>query len=119
MASPRPFPLLDERLIGTLLQQDPVLFGEGAGRGRLLHRRAFAPFLPPQLRDNPSKDREPEGGLEQWRAELLTQRLQALERQLQRLEPVHPALLRWWDLAAIRQHSERILANPDASMKVF
>jgi hypothetical protein len=111
------FPLLDERLIGTLLQQDPVLFGEGAGRGRLLHRRAFAPFLPPQLRDNPSKDREPEGGLEQWRAELLTQRLQALERQLQRLEPVHPALLRWWDLAAIRQHSERILANPDASMK--
>jgi hypothetical protein len=30
---------------------------------------------------------------------------------------VHPALLRCWDLAAIRQHSERILANPDASMK--
>ena len=28
------FPLLDERLIAALLQQDPAPFGEGAGRGR-------------------------------------------------------------------------------------
>jgi hypothetical protein len=34
-----------------------------------LHRRAFAPFLPPFLRDNPTKDREPESGLEHWRSE--------------------------------------------------
>jgi hypothetical protein len=67
------FPLLDERLIGALLQQDQVLFGDRAGQGRLLHRRSFAPFLPPFLRDNPTKDREPEGGLEAWRAELVSQ----------------------------------------------
>ena len=39
------FPLLDETLIGTLLQQDPMQFGEVAGRGRLVARRAFEPFL--------------------------------------------------------------------------
>ena len=46
------FPLLDEKLIGTLLRQDPALFSEGIGRGRLIHRRAFAPFLPPSLQEN-------------------------------------------------------------------
>jgi asparagine synthetase B (glutamine-hydrolysing) len=105
------FPLLDERLIATLLQQDPALFGEGAGRGRLLHRRAFAPFLPPELRVNPSKDREPPGGLDAWRAELLARRRQALECQLQGLNTLHPALAHWWDLATIRQETEAILAS--------
>ena len=67
-----------------LLQQDPVLFGERPGQGRLLHRRSFAPFLPPFLppflRDNPIKDQEPEGGLEAWRAELVSQRREGLAR---------------------------------------
>jgi len=111
------FPLLDERLIATLLQQDPVLFGEGPGRGRLLHRRAFAPFLPPELRANPSKDREPAGGLEAWRADLLQKRRQALERQLPALDALHPALARCWNLAAIRRETEAILAKPCPTMK--
>lgn len=111
------FPLLDEHLIATLLQQDPILFGEGPGRGRLLHRRAFAPFLPPELRANPSKDREPEGGLDGWRTELLQKRHQALEKQLPALDALHPALARCWNLAAIRQETEAILANPSPSMK--
>jgi hypothetical protein len=111
------FPLLDERLIAALLQQDPCLFGEGAGRGRLLHRRGFAPFLPPYLRDNPTKDREPEGGLENWRAELVTKQRQALEVSLAASSNWHPELAVLWDLAAIRQETETILLNSDAGMK--
>lgn len=111
------FPLLDERLIATLLQQDPVLFGEGPDRGRLLHRRAFAPFLPPELRTNPTKDREPEGGLEAWRADLLQKRRQALERQLPALDALHPALAQWWNLAAIRRETDGILAKTSLTMK--
>lgn len=111
------FPLLDERLIATLLRQDPVLFGEGPGRGRLLHRRAFAPFLPPELRTNPTKDREPEGGLEAWRADLLQKRRQALERQLPALDALHPALAQWWNLEAIRQETDGILAKTSPTMK--
>jgi asparagine synthetase B (glutamine-hydrolysing) len=111
------FPLLDERLIATLLRQDPVLFGEGPDRGRLLHRHAFAPFLPPELRTNPTKDREPEGGLEAWRADLLQKRRQALERQLPALDALHPALAQWWNLAAILQETEAILAKPSPAMK--
>ena len=111
------FPLLDERLIAALLQQDPALFGEGAGRGRLLHRRAFAPFLPPFLRDNPSKEREPEGGLEQWRSELIDKQQQALERSLKATSDWHPALARYWDLEAIRRETEDVLASAEPTMK--
>ncbi len=111
------FPLLDERLIAALLQQDPALFGEGAGRGRLLHRRAFAPFLPPFLRDNPTKDREPEGGLEQWRSELISKQQQALERSLKATSDWHPALARYWDLEAIRRETEEVLASAEPTMK--
>lgn len=105
------FPLLDERLIAALLLQDPALFGEGFGRGRLLHRRAFAPFLPPFLRDHPSKNREPEGGLESWRAETLRQHHRALARHLAASVDWHPALGRLWDLAAMRHDSETVLAR--------
>jgi asparagine synthetase B (glutamine-hydrolysing) len=111
------FPLLDERLIAALLQQDPALFGEGAGRGRLLHRKAFAPFLPPFLRDNPTKDREPEGGLEQWRSELISKQHQALERSLKATSDWHPALARVWDLEAIRRETEDVLASSEPTMK--
>ena len=111
------FPLLDECLIAALLQQDPALFGEGAGRGRLLHRKAFAPFLPPFLRDNPTKDREPEGGLEQWRSELISKQHQALERKLKATSDWHPALARVWDLEAIRRETEDVLASAEPTMK--
>jgi len=111
------FPLLDERLIGALLQQDPVLFGERAGQGRLLHRRSFAPFLPPFLRDNPTKDREPEGGLEAWRAELVNQRREVLAGALEASTSWHPALAQWWDLGAIHRETEAILARPQPTMK--
>jgi hypothetical protein len=111
------FPLLDERLIAALLQQDPALFGEGAGRGRLLHRRAFAPFLPPFLRDNPTKDREPEGGLEQWRSELIDKQQQALERSLKATSDWHPALAKYWDLEAIRRETEAVLVSAEPTMK--
>jgi hypothetical protein len=111
------FPLLDERLIAALLHQDPALFGEGAGRGRLLHRRAFALFLPPFLRDNPTKDREPEGGLEQWRSGLIDKQQQALEHRLKATSEWHPALARYWDLGAIRRETEAVLASPEPTMK--
>jgi hypothetical protein len=110
------FPLLDERLIATLLRQDPVFFGEGPGRGRLPHRRAFAPFLPPPLRDNPTKDREPEGGHAQWRMEALGRQRQALARGLEAADTWHPALAHWWKLAAIRQAAESLLERPDTSL---
>jgi len=111
------FPLLDERLIAALLQQDPALFGEGAGRGRLLHRRAFAPFLPPFLRDNPTKDREPEGGLEQWRSELINKQHQALERSLKATRDWHSELGRYWDLETICRETEAVLASSEPTMK--
>jgi asparagine synthetase B (glutamine-hydrolysing) len=111
------FPLLDERLIATLLHQDPALFGERAGQGRLLHRRGFAPFLPPFLRDNPTKDRQPEGGHEQWEAEIISNCRQALERQLEASRQLHPALSRWWDLAAIRYEAETFASKSEPTLK--
>lgn len=111
------FPLLNERLIAALLQQDPAHFGEGAGRGRLLHRRAFAPFLPPFLRDNPTKDREPEGGLDQWRSELIGEQKQALERSAIAMSNWHPDLSTYWDIEAIRRETDDVLSSPDPTMK--
>ena len=84
------FPLLDERSIATLLNQEPTLFGEGVGRGRLLHRRAFSSFLPPILRENPSKDREQEGGVEQWRNNLAQGLYREYTALLSRQKAWHP-----------------------------
>ena len=111
------FPLLDERLIAALLQQDPTLFGEKAGQGRLLHRRAFAPFLPPYLRDNPSKKREPEGGHEQWESELIQKQQQRLSKNLAAMHSWHPALKNYWYVDAIQRESENVLSNQKPSMK--
>ena len=111
------FPLLDERLIATLLNQNPSLFGEGTGRGRLLHRLGFAPFLPPFLRDNPTKYREPEVGWESYYGDLVTKQRQVLEVSLAASSNWHPELAVLWDLAAIRQETETILANSDAALK--
>ena len=113
------FPLLNERLIAALLQQDPALFGEGANQGRLLHRRAFAPFLPPLLRDNPSKDREPEGGLEQWCSEQNSKQKQALERSAIAISNWHHDLSIYWDIEAIRRETDEVLSGPDPTMKAL
>jgi hypothetical protein len=110
------FPLLDERLIGTLLQQEPLAFGEGQCRGRLIHRRAFAPFLPPQLRVDPSKSRVPEQGLSSWREELAARRREAMERLLAAAGGWHPGLRRWWDLEAIRRGAEAHLESADVPL---
>ncbi len=113
------FPLLDERLIAALLQQDPTLFGEKAGQGRLLHRRAFAPFLPPYLRENPSKEREPEGGYVKWEAELIRWQQQRLEENLVAMHSWHQAMKNYWDVDAIQRETERVLSTNEPSIKEF
>lgn len=106
-------PLLDERLIGTLLQQDPLLFGEGQQRGRLIHRRAFAPFLPLRLQTHAAKGRVPEEGLEACRQRFMELRRQALVQHLKDADSWHPALRRWWDLEAIRREAEARVQRRD------
>lgn len=110
------FPLLDERLISTLLHQDPALFGEGLRRGRLLHRRAFAPFLPPFLRENPSKARPLDGDLEPHQGHGLNLQRQLLARHLETSASWHPSLRQWWDLAAIRHEAENLLGSSTPSL---
>ena len=111
------FPLLDERLIATLLNQDPTLFGEKAGQGRLLHRKAFTPFLPPHLRKNPSKEREPEGGYIQWESELIERQQQRLVENLDAMQSWHPAIEDYWDVEAIQQETEKVLSTDEPSIK--
>ena len=111
------FPLLDEKLISTLLKQDPALFGEGAGRGRLLHRRAFAPFLPPYLRHNPSKYRGPDGGLEKWDFEFTQRIKRALECSLLTMNSWHSNLSKYWDIGSILREAEDVLLKPSSTIK--
>ena len=111
------FPLLDERLIAALLQQDPAVFGEKAGQGRLLHRKAFAPFLPDYLRDNPKKTREPEGGFERWQSELLKAKAEKIIQSLMTMKGWHPGIKKYWMLEKIEREAERIIANNMDSMK--
>lgn len=111
------FPLLDERLIAALLKQDPTLFGERAGRGRLINRRAFAQFLPPYLRDNPSKEREPEGGYDQWESELIQRHQQRLEENLIAMQNWHHAIRNYWDVDVIQRETEEVLKANRVSIK--
>jgi len=109
------FPLLDERLIGTLLQQDPILFGEVAGRGRLLARRAFEPFLPPFLVGNPNKEREgfeaEQAAMEQALPGQVGAALEALEGNL------HPRVAGLWNWPEIRREVETLLHQPVSAMQ--
>ena len=107
------FPLLDEKLISALLQQDPALFGERFGRGRLLHRQAFAPYLPPFLRDNPSKQRD---GLEQRLSKLMHQEKLALEFNASTICDWHPDLSNFWDIDGIRRETDDVLSSPEPTM---
>ena len=111
------FPLLDERSIATLLHQDPALFGEGAGRGRLLHRKAFSSFLPPMLRANPTKDRDPEGGLEQWRSELAQSCQGELRASLERSQGWHPWIGRIWKLDAVQRRLDVVAEDDEGSLQ--
>ena len=108
------FPLLDEKLISSLLQQDPAVFGDGLGRGRLLHRKAFAPYLPPTLRENPSKRR---AGLEQRRSERIHQQKLALEFNALTICNWHPGLSTFWDIEAIRRETDDVLSSSKPTMK--
>ena len=111
------FPLLDEKLIATLLQQDPLLFGESAGCGRLLHRRAFANFLPPFLRENPTKKREPNSGLKDWHTRIINNQLQTLERRMLNTKDWHSGLFSYWDVEVIRREAENILSSTNPTIK--
>jgi asparagine synthetase B (glutamine-hydrolysing) len=104
------FPLLDERLIGTLLQQDPMHFGEVAGRGRLVARRAFEPFLPPFLASNPSKDREGFEAEHAAREKALPGQLGAALEELQ--DNLHPVAAGLWHWPEIRREVETLLHQP-------
>ena len=110
------FPLLDEKLIGALLQQDPVLFGERAGSGRLLHRRAFAPFLPPILRNNPTKMRLSMDDIEHWHAELIKKLIKALELKKLSEIKLHPNIFSWWNVEDIFHEIENVLSNPEPTL---
>tara|TARA_Y100000739_G_C20484311_1_gene407436 strand:- start:63 stop:938 length:876 start_codon:yes stop_codon:yes gene_type:complete len=52
------FPLLDETIIGTLLNQDPKYFAEKYNLGRSIIRKSFSKYLPEILRTDPRKNRE-------------------------------------------------------------
>lgn len=111
------FPLLDERSIATLLQQDPALFGEGAGRGRLLHRKAFSTFLPPMLRANPTKDRDPEGGLEQWRSERTQSQQRQLRASLEQMNAWHPWIGKIWRLDVVQRKLDEVAEDDECSLQ--
>ena len=85
------FPFLEEKLIGTLLNQNHKYFSEKFRKGRLIHRKAFAKYLPEMLRNNPSKFRE---GNKQW---------ESLQRENQKL------ILN--DLIVFSQNWNKILNN--------
>ena len=104
-------------MIGTLLHQDPALFSEGVGRGRLIHRKAFASFLPPTLQDNPTKYRKPEGGLEQWRAKILDQQMHAIERCLPNMRNLHSAIFTYWNVEEIHQEIENVMVSSKPTIK--
>ena len=106
------FHLLDEKLI-VHFQQDPVLFGERAGSGRLLHRRAFAPFLPPILQNNPTKMRLSMDDIEQWHAELIKKLIKALELKKLSEIKLHPNIFSWWNVEDIFHEIENVLSNPE------
>ena len=93
------------------------MFGEGIGRGRLIHRRAFGPFLPPFLRDHPTKYREPEGGLEHWESQIIEVTKLALKHSCCSINNWHPNLSNYWDIEMIRRETEDAMSSPKPTMK--
>jgi hypothetical protein len=108
------FPLLNEHLIATVLAQDPLRHATHAGQGRLIARMAFAPYLPPVLRNNPSKRRDLTSAQNMDMHRAWQRALASLFIRL-RAEH-HPLLSRWWNLDDAWRFAEEALAADEASV---
>lgn len=115
------FPLLDVRSIATILNQDPAIFGENIYKGRLLSRRAFAPYLEKFLHDNPTKNRTPEEGWDSWDETRLLENRKILFSALNDFnKDWHGKMKYYWNLPGIQKEIESIYTSQTSSLnKVF
>jgi len=111
------FPFLNEQVVSTLLNQEALLFRDSVktGNGRLVHRRAFAPYLPLCLDDLPNKlrpfspelrdiiDNEPALNIKESCLFFLG------------LSELHPQVYRYWDVDMIKTSVDPFLHSGKAT----
>ncbi|MBW3071806.1 asparagine synthase-related protein, partial [Prochlorococcus marinus] len=96
------FPLLDETLLGTLLNQDPKYFAEKYLQGRLIHRKSFAKYLPEKLRLDPSKYRDINN---QWTAFEREKQAKVLNDLIEFSQQWNQHLSKFWQLDELKKYA--------------
>ena len=99
------FPLLDELIIGTLINQDPLFFCEDIHNTRQVARESFKDFIPDRLYKNASKKINHN---EEWKREYQKLIFNYLSKNISMDLTWHPLISNYWKIDDL---IENILKN--------
>ena len=102
------FPLVNEKLITLIINQDPLFFSNKKGNGRLILRESFKDELPEFLVKNPAKYRKINENIFNKNIGLLKKDLQS---RINLINGFHEYLFKLWDLKLFKQIYEDYLSN--------
>ena len=107
------FPMLNEHIIGTLLNQDPLIFCPRKGQGRSLIRSTFKYLLPEFLIYNPTKKRY----INEEETETAKKKvLNSLNIIITFLNDRHPNFDRFWNFEYIKKYYDENLNRRESTL---
>lgn len=107
------FPLLDELIIGTLMNQDPLFFCEDIHQGRQVARESFKDFIPERIYENASKKINIS---KEWKAEFHQLVFNYLSENITNDFSWHPLINNFWRIDELIEHILKDL-NQKTSIK--
>ena len=113
------YPLLDETLIATLLNQDPLLFCPSFKKSdyRSMIKNAFDIYYPPLFDGLVHKTRIPPGGWEQFLQKESDNLLMSIHLMLPELDHLHPLIYRFWFIDSLKHEVDCFIKNDFLSVK--
>ena len=105
------FPLLDEVLIATLLNQDPLLFCPSFKKSdyRSMIKNSFDVYYPPLFDGLVHKTRNPPGGWEQFLQKEYSMLKQSIQLIVPELDHLHPLICRLWSIDELKSQVNHLM----------
>ena len=105
------FPLLDETLVATLMNQDPLLFCPSFKKSayRSMIKNSFDIYYPPLFDTLVHKTRIPPGGLEAFMREECVTSMRSIQLIAPELDSLHPLIRRIWCIDRLKNQVNRLI----------
>ena len=100
------FPFLNEKIISTIISQDPTSFSYSSGDGRRVARESFKDVLPLELYNSPKKTRNID---HEWEKQSYNWMIKELESILKRNKTWHEKINQLWDINNLEKELKLVL----------